>query len=780
MPERSAPDEDFDDHELEVTAPKQWAAGLPGVYHSLQHALTEAGPVRTARTLAKLNQLNGFDCMSCAWPDPPKRKVAEFCENGAKAVAWEADRKRVEPGFWAQHSVTDLAQRSEYWLGQQGRLVEPVYKAAGSDHYEPIEWARAFDIVAAELKALADPNEALFYTSGRTSNEAAYAYQLFARSFGTNNLPDCSNMCHESTSVALAETIGIGKASVSYSDFEKSDLIIIMGQNPGTNHPRMLTALEEAKKNGASIVAVNPLPEAGLMRFKNPQDVRGLAGRGTQLADQFLHVRLGGDMALLQALSRRVLAAESANPGKVLDQHFIDTKTNGFTELVAHLNALDDEAVAEATGLDATEIDELAARYIASTRTIICWAMGLTQHKGAVATIREIVNLQALKGNFGRPGAGVAPIRGHSNVQGDRTMGIWERPRPDFLDALEREFGFPMPREDGHDVVDSIRAMRDGRAKVFFAVGGNFAAAASDSEVTDAALRRTRLTVQVSTKLNHSHAVCGEQALILPTLGRTEVDVQASGAQFVSVEDTVCAVHASHGPLPPASDSLLSEVAIVCEVAHRTLGSSKPIDWLAMIDDYDVIRDHISRTVPGCDDYNVRVRQKGGFVLPHGPRDSRTFPTQSGLCELTVNELEWPKVAAGRLLLQTVRSHDQYNTTIYGLDDRYRGIHRGRRVVFVNSADLAELGFADGEQVDLHSEWSDGVDRHVDDFRIVSFPIARGCAAAYFPEANGLVPLDSQADRSGTPTSKAIVLRIEAAASRPNAEREGERPNHER
>jgi molybdopterin-dependent oxidoreductase alpha subunit len=769
VPDRTAPHQDVDDSKLEVTPPKQWAAGIPGVYHSLQHGLVEAGPLRTARTLAKLNQKDGFDCMSCAWPDPPKRKVAEFCENGAKAVAWEADRKRVESSFWAENSVTELAERTEYWLGQQGRLTEPVYKAADSDHYRPISWSEAFDIVARELQALDDPDEAIFYTSGRTSNEAAFAYQLFVRSFGTNNMPDCSNMCHESTSVALAETIGVGKASVSYTDFEKSELIIIMGQNPGTNHPRMLTALEEAKRNGATIVAVNPLPEAGLMRFKNPQEVRGLAGRGTQLADQFLHVRLGGDMALLQALTQRVIAAENANPGTVLDQHFIDTKTNGYAELAAHVAQLDAAEVSEATGLTAAEIDELAARFIASDRTIICWAMGLTQHKAAVATIREVVNLQALKGNFGRPGAGVAPIRGHSNVQGDRTMGIWERPRPDFLDALEREFGFDMPRENGHDVVNSIRAMRDGKAKVFFALGGNFAAAASDSEVTDAALRRTRLTVQVSTKLNHSHAVCGEQALILPTLGRTEVDAQASGAQFVSVEDTVCAVHASHGPLAPAADSLLSEVAIVCTLAERTLGTSKPVAWQAMMDDYDVIRDHISRVVPGCDDYNVRIREKGGFILPHGPRDSRTFPTKSGLCELTVNELEWPKVPPGRLLLQTVRSHDQYNTTIYGLDDRYRGIHRGRRVVFVNAEDLAELGFADGDMVDLHSEWIDGVDRRADGFRLVSFPIARGCAAAYFPETNPLVPLDSQADRSGTPTSKAIVLRMERAVTAPQA-----------
>jgi molybdopterin-dependent oxidoreductase alpha subunit len=765
MPERRPPEQDFDDRDLEVSPPKTWAAGIPGVAHSLQHAFEEAGAMRSLRTLAKLNQRDGFDCMSCAWPDPPKRKLAEFCENGAKAVAWEADRKRVDSGFWAEHSVTDLAGRTEYWLGQQGRLIEPVYKPSGSDHYQPISWDQAFDLVASELKALDDPNQANFYTSGRTSNEAAYVYQLFVRAFGTNNMPDCSNMCHESTSVALAETIGIGKASVSYDDFVEAELIIILGQNPGTNHPRMLTALEEAKRNGASIVAVNPLPEAGLMRFKNPQEVRGLAGRGTALSDQFCQIRLGGDMALLQALSKRVILAEAKAPGTVLDKHFLDTKTQGYVEFVDSLQALDDPDVLAATGLTSAEIDELADRYIRSERTIICWAMGLTQHKAAVKTIREVVNLLALKGNFGRPGAGAAPIRGHSNVQGDRTMGIWEKPRPDFLDALEREFGIDMPRADGNDVIDAIRAMRDGRSKVFIAMGGNFAAAASDSEVTDDALRNTRLTVQVSTKLNHSHAVCGDQALILPTLGRTEVDLQASGAQFVSVEDTVCAVHASHGPLAPASDNLRSEVSIVCSIAERTISADKGIRWAAMRDDYDVIRDHISRTVPGCEDYNHKIRHKGGFILPHGPRDSRTFPTQSGLCELTVNALEWPHIPEGRLLLQTVRSHDQYNTTIYGLDDRYRGIHRGRRVVFVNPEDLRALGFSDGELVDLHSEWQDGVDRHADAFRVVSYPTARGCAAAYFPEANPLIPLDSQADRSGTPTSKAVVLRLERPTS---------------
>jgi molybdopterin-dependent oxidoreductase alpha subunit len=764
MPDRKAPVEDVDDRGLQVGKPKKWAAGLPGVGHSLQHGLIEAGPLRTARTLTKLNQKDGIDCMSCAWPDPPHRKPAEFCENGAKAVAWETDRKRVDTDFWAANPVSELANKSEYWLGQQGRLTEPVCKPAGSDHYAPISWDDAFALIATELRALDSPDEALFYTSGRASNEAAYAYQLFVRLFGTNNLPDCSNMCHESTSVALAETIGIGKASVRYTDFADADLIIVMGQNPGTNHPRMLTALQEAKAAGTSIVAVNPLPEAGLMRFKNPQQIRGLAGRGTALTDQFCQIRLGGDMALLQAVSKRVLAAEDGSPGSVLDHNFLTNSARGLPELRAHLATLDDSAVRAATGLEDAEIDELADRYVASRRTIICWAMGLTQHKAAVPTIREIVNLLALKGNFGRPGAGAAPIRGHSNVQGDRTMGIWERPRPEFLDGLEKEFGRPMPRENGFDVVDSIRAMRDGRAKVFLALGGNFAAAVSDTEVSEAALRKTRLTVQISTKLNRSHAVCGDVALILPTLGRTEMDLQASGPQFVSVEDTVCAVHASHGPLAPAADTLRSEVAIVCGIAAQTLGPDSGADWDAMRNDYDVIRDHIAATVPGCHRYNERIRDPEGFTLPHAPRDSRTFPTASQRCELTVNALEWPQVPAGRLLLQTLRSHDQFNTTIYGLDDRYRGVRKGRRVVFVNPDDLAELGFADGQQVDLHAEAADGRDRCAADFRIVSYPTARGCAAAYFPEANPLVALDAQADRSGTPVSKAIVLRLAARA----------------
>jgi len=766
MARRKPPPDDVAEDNPTVGKPAQWAAGLPGVVHSLRHAEREMGAWRSQSTLRAINQQNGFDCPSCAWPDPPERKTAEFCENGAKAVAWEADLLLVGSEFWAEHPVSDLAQRSEYWLGQQGRLVEPVYKPADAEHYQPISWHQAFAVIAAHLRALDSPDEATFYTSGRTSNEAAYVYQLFVRAFGTNNLPDCSNMCHESTSVALAETIGIGKASVSYNDFAKADLIVIMGQNPGTNHPRMLTALEEAKRGGTSIVAINPLPEAGLIRFKNPQRPSGVAGRGTQIADQFLKLRLGGDMALLQAVSRRVIEADDRAPGSALDHDFLTAHTRGLAEFRQHLQGLSDADVLEATGLSTSEIDELAARYIAADRVIICWAMGLTQHKHAVATIREIVNLLLLRGNIGKPGAGAAPIRGHSNVQGDRTMGIWEKPRPEFIDALEQEFGMTFPREHGADVVESVRRMRDGAVKVFLAVGGNFAGAASDTVATEAAFRRTRLTVQVSTKLNHSHGITGDEALILPTMGRTEVDVQDRGEQFVTVEDTVCQVHSSRGKLSPASPRLLSEVAIVCRLARHVLGADHPIPWGEFEADYDAIRERIARTVPGCEDYNRKVREPNGFTLPHGPRDERRWPTTSGRAEITVNTLDWPRCPPGRLLLQTVRSHDQFNTTIYGLDDRYRGIRKGRRVVFVNPDDLAELGIADASIVDLHSEWRDGVDRIAEHFRVVAFPTARGCAAAYFPEANVLVPLDSQADRSGTPTSKAVVIRLEPAGTR--------------
>jgi formate dehydrogenase major subunit len=762
---RRPPQQDVDESKLKVGEPTTYAAGVKGVLVSLQHGLDEMGAVRTARTLRLLNQREGFDCPGCAWPEAHgHRKVAEFCENGAKAVAEEATVRRVTPEFFARHSVAELAQKSDYWLGKQGRLTEPMVLREGASHYEPISWDDAFALVGGALRGLTDPNEAIFYTSGRTSNEAAFSYQLLARALGTNNLPDCSNMCHESSGSALIQTIGIGKGSVSLADVTNADLLLVVGQNPGTNHPRMLSALEEAKGNGATIVAVNPLPEAGLMRFKNPQNVRGVVGKGTPLADEFCQIRLGGDLAFFRALGHLVLAAEDAAPGTVLDREFISSSTHGFEEWAADIRQLDWDEVDAATGLSREQIAHVARLLVESKRTIICWAMGLTQHKQSVPTIRELVNVLLLRGMIGKPGAGVCPVRGHSNVQGDRTMGIYEKPAEKFLAALDAEFGITSPREHGYDTVEAIHAMRDGKAKVFFAVGGNFVSATPDTEVTMRALRSMDLTVHVSTKLNMSHVVPGKVALIMPTLGRTERDEQAGGTQFVTVEDSMSVVHRSRGRLSPAGPSLLSEVAIVSRLARAVFGASHAVPWAAFEDDYDTVRDHISRVVPGCVDYNSRVREPDGFVLPHPPRDSRSFPTTTGKANFTVNPVQLITVPAGRLILQTLRSHDQYNTTIYGLDDRYRGVHDGRRVVFVNPEDLVSLGIADGAMVDMISEWpsaSGVVERRVKLFRVIAYPTARGCAAAYFPEANALVPLESTAETSNTPTSKAITIRLE-------------------
>ncbi|MEU1627149.1 FdhF/YdeP family oxidoreductase [Streptomyces sp. NPDC020096] len=741
----------------DVTAPQHAAAGLPAIGHTLRIAQQQMGVRRTALTLLKVNQKDGFDCPGCAWPEPEKRHRAEFCENGAKAVAEEATLRRVTPDFFARHPVSDLADRSGYWLGQQGRLTQPMYLADGADTYEPVPWERAFDIIAEELHQLESPDEAVFYTSGRTSNEAAFLYQLFARELGTNNLPDCSNMCHESSGSALTETLGVGKGSVLLEDLYRADLIIVAGQNPGTNHPRMLSALEQAKAGGARIVSVNPLPEAGLERFKNPQNARGLAGSGTALTDLFLQIRLGGDQALFRALNRLILETDGA-----VDTAFIDQHTHGFEEFAKAARATDWDEVLRATGLDRQEIERLHDMVLGARSIVVCWAMGLTQHKHAVPTIREVVNFLLLRGNIGRPGAGVCPVRGHSNVQGDRTMGIFERPAPAFLDALEKEFGFAPPREHGLDVVQSIRALRDGTAKVFFAMGGNFVAASPDTEATEAAMRRARLTVHVSTKLNRSHVVTGARALILPTLGRTEKDIQASGEQFVTVEDSMGMVHASRGGLAPASGQLLSEPAIICRLARAVLGPDSVIPWAEFEADYDQVRDRISRVVPGFQDFNTKVRRPGGFTLPHAPRDSRSFPTTTGKANFTAAPIEYPHVPEGRLLLQTLRSHDQYNTTIYGLDDRYRGIKGGRRVVLLHPDDATAFDLADGAYADLVSEWSDGVERRAEGFRVVHYPTTRGCAAAYYPETNVLVPLDHTADTSNTPASKSIVIRLEA------------------
>ncbi|MEU8759099.1 FdhF/YdeP family oxidoreductase [Streptomyces sp. NPDC048659] len=743
----------------QVAAPQHAAAGLPAIGHTLRIAQAQMGVRRTARTLLKVNQKDGFDCPGCAWPEGDKRHVAEFCENGAKAVAEEATLRRVTPEFFAAHPVADLAERSGYWLGQQGRITEPVYLAEGAERYEAVSWERAFAILAEELTALSSPDEALFYTSGRTSNEAAFLLQLFAREFGTNNLPDCSNMCHESSGSALNETIGIGKGSVSLEDLHQAELIIVAGQNPGTNHPRMLSALEKAKAQGARIISVNPLPEAGLERFKNPQTPQGML-KGAALTDLFLQIRIGGDQALFRLLNKLVLET----PGAV-DEEFVAAHTHGYEEFAAAAREADWDETLAATGLSRAEIDRALEMVLASKRTIVCWAMGLTQHKHAVPTIREVVNFLLLRGDIGRPGSGVCPVRGHSNVQGDRTMGIFERPSAAFLDALDKEFGIVSPRHHGFDVVRSIEALRDGEAKVFFAMGGNFVGATPDTEVTEAAMRRARLTVHVSTKLNRSHAVTGTRALILPTLGRTDKDVQKSGKQFVTVEDSMGLVHASRGNLPPAGPLLLSEPAIVARLARAVLGEASATPWEAFEADYAAIRDRIGRVIPGFEDFNARLAANpGGFALPHAPRDERRFPTATGKANFTAAPVEFPKVPEGRLLLQTLRSHDQYNTTIYGLDDRYRGIRGGRRVVLVHPEDAAAAGFADGAYADLVSEWTDGSERRAPGFRVVHYPTPRGCAAAYYPETNVLVPLESTADVSNTPASKSVIVRLEAPA----------------
>jgi molybdopterin-dependent oxidoreductase alpha subunit len=742
----------------EVGPVPEVAGGIPAVVSTMKHAWGEMGPVRGTKLLLKVNQTHGFDCPGCAWPDPGHRSVAEFCENGAKAVAEEGTTARVTPDFFRQWSVAELSHQTDHWLGKQGRLTHPMVLREGATHYAPLSWDEAFALVAEELNALDSPDAACFYTSGRTSNEAAFLYQLFVRQFGTNNLPDCSNMCHESSGTGLSETIGIGKGTVTLEDFDQADAIFVIGQNPGTNHPRMLSSLQAAARRGCEIVSINPLPETGLNRFKHPQEVLRLIGPGTALNTLFLQVRINGDVALLQGLAKALLEREDAKPGTVVAKAFIEDRTLGFDAWAAHIRAVRWEDVVEGSGVPREQILAAAEILARSERTIYCWAMGLTQHRNAVANIQEIVNLALLRGSVGKPGAGLCPVRGHSNVQGDRTMGIWERPKPAFLDALSREFGFEPPRHHGMDTVDTLRAMHDGRVKVFFALGGNFLSATPDTEFTAEALRRTRLTVHVSTKLNRAHLVQGRRALILPCLGRTERDVQAGGTQFVTVENSMGVVTASHGAVAPASEHLLSEPVIVARLAAAVLGERSKVQWSWLVEDYDRVRECISRVIPGFEDFNRRVREPRGFALPNGPREGR-FTTASGKAHFTVHPLPRLELVPGQLLMMTIRTHDQFNTTVYGLDDRYRGIRNGRRVVLLHPADVKELGLAEGQVVDLTSHFQ-GETRVARKFRVVPYNIPRRCAATYFPEANVLVPVDSFAEKSRTPTSKSVVITL--------------------
>lgn len=743
---------------VDVKSAAKIAGGIPAILATLHATSTELGLVRGSRALLQLNQTGGIDCPGCAWPEPDQeRSHFEFCENGAKHLGSEATTKRITADFFRKWSVADLAAQSDIWLETQGRLTEPMVLRPDSTHYEPITWDAAFELIARELNSLDHPDQAIFYTSGRTSNEAAFLYQLFVRQFGTNNLPDCSNMCHESSGSALSETIGVGKGTVTLDDFDHATAIFVIGQNPGTNHPRMLTSLQRAKRNGCKLVHINPLPEAGMTRFKHPQEILHLLGPGTALADLFLQVRINGDVALLKGIIKAVLKQEEFTPG-VIDRHFISEYTAGFEEFKTELAKVSWDEIVEQSGVAREEIESAARVFIESERTIFCWAMGLTQHRNAVANIQEIVNLMLLRGQVGMKGAGLCPVRGHSNVQGDRTMGIWERPAPAFLDRLAHEFDFEPPRKHGYDTVMSIHAMHEGKGKVFFALGGNFLSATPDTEFTAAALKRCRLTAHVSTKLNRSHLITGEAALILPCLGRSEIDRQSTGPQFVTTENSMGVVQQSSGTLAPASEALLSEPQIVARLARATLGNRTTVNWEELAADYDRIRVAIEHVVPGFEDYNSRVREPGGFYLPNGARE-RVFKTSSGKAQFTVLPLSPIKLAPDQFLMMTIRSHDQFNTTVYSGKDRYRGIVDGRRVVFLNRDDIEAAGLKPGQVVDLISHF-EGEERVAHKFTIVSYDIPRRCAATYFPEANVLVPVRSVAEKSNTPASKSVVISI--------------------
>ena len=752
-----------------LRAPHRVAAGMLALTESLRFTIRETGLTRGIGDWLKVNQKDGFDCQSCAWPSPDDhRHVFEFCENGVKALTSEATLKKITPDFFREHSIADLQKQSDHWLERQGRLVHPMVKRTGGTHYEAIAWDEAFALLAGELNALPNPNAAAFYTSGRTSNEAAFLYQLFARQFGTNNLPDCSNMCHESSGAALSESIGIGKGCVTLGDFDKTDGIFILGQNPGTNHPRMMTVLERAKRNGAKIVAINPMPEPGLMEVvnPNPQDYRNplkfaakmLFNVGTPISDLWLPIRVNGDMAAMRGIMKEMLAEEERRPGSVFDREFIEQYTAGFEPFVEHLRATPWADIIEGSGLTREQIRAAAKIAMGCKRIISCWAMGLTQHKNAVATIQEVMNFHLLGGHIGRPGAGPCPVRGHSNVQGDRTMGIWERMNERFMQKLGVEFQFTPPTEHGTDTVETIKQMHDGKIRFFLGMGGNFLAATPDTEYTAKAMQKCRLTAHVSTKLNRSHLITGETALILPCLGRSELDEQGTGEQFVTVEDSMGIINASRGRAQPASEYLKSEPAIIGRLAEATLGNRSTVDWKGLVSNYDLIRDHIEHVIPGFEDFNNRIRTDI-FYLPNDARDKREFHTPTGKATFILSELTQPKVGQGQYLMMTVRSHDQFNTTIYGLNDRYRGVYNGRRVIFMNPADMTAAGLAQGQFVDLtsHYEGEERVARH---FMVAPHPIAPGCTATYFPETNVLIPINSTADRSNTPTSKSVVISI--------------------
>jgi len=745
---------------LRLTKPKVVAAGIPAVIWSARHILHEMGAARGLKALAKLNQKDGYDCPGCAWPDPDDERspIAEYCENGAKAIAEEATTKRLTAKFFAENSVKQLAELDDYEIGKKGRVAQPMYLPEGATHYQPISWPDAFKKIATHLNKLASPDEAVFYTSGRTSNEAAFLYQLFVREYGTNNLPDCSNMCHESSGVALGESLGIGKGSVTLEDFYKAEVIIILGQNPGTNHPRMLSALQKAKENGCTIISVNPLPESGLMGFNNPQKVKGVLGIKAKLTDIFLQVKINGDMALLKAIEYLLLQEEKKAPGTIFNHEFIAQSTIGYNELIAKLEQEHFDTLVKASGVSEELVRETAEVFKKKNKIIACWAMGLTQHKNAVDTIKEVVNLLLLKGSIGKPGAGTCPVRGHSNVQGDRTMGIFEKPSVVLLDKLKWVYGFEPPRHHGYDVVECIHAMHERKAKVFIAMGGNFLSATPDTEYTAEALRRCDLTVHVSTKLNRSHLVHGKEAIILPTFGRSDRDVVNGEEQFVSCENSMGVVQMSKGGLKPISNELLSESLIVCALAKATLGENSKVKWDLYSEHYDYIRNDIELVIPGFNNYNERVRKPGGFYLPNTAREGK-FPTKVEKATFTVSDISVPQLADDEFMMMTIRSHDQFNTTIYGLHDRYRGVNNERRVIFMNPGDVAKHGLKEGDVVDLFN-YTDNIERAAHKFIVIPYSIPEQCTATYFPETNVLVPISSTAVKSNTPVSKMVIIKI--------------------
>ncbi|AVS85800.1 CbbBc protein [Paracidovorax avenae] len=757
-------------------------AGGWGALNSVKNTLLRQDiPLKGARTLLSANQPDGFDCPGCAWPDRNHASTFEFCENGAKAVAAEATARRAGPELFARHTVAELAAQSDFWLEDQGRLTHPMVYDAASDRYVPIAWDDAFALIARHLNALPDPDQAIFYTSGRASNEAAFLYQLFVREYGTNNFPDCSNMCHEPSGSAMRPQIGVGKGTVTLQDFEQADAIFIFGQNPGTNHPRMLGELREAHKRGAQIVSFNPLRERGLERFADPQSKMEMATLGsTPISTHYFQVRVGGDLAVVKGMMKHLVEAEYREGG-VLDHAFIREHTTGVEALLADLRAESWALIEQESGLSEAQIRAAAEVYRQARSVIACWGMGITQHMHSVATIQMIVNWLLLRGNIGRPGAGPCPVRGHSNVQGDRTMGIWEKPPAALLDRLQEVFGFEPPREPGVDTVEAIRAMLDGKGRVFFALGGNFAAATPDTYETWKALQRCDLTVHVTTKLNRSHIVHGREALILPCLGRTEIDMQAAGPQGVTVEDSMSMVHISVGINPPASEHLLSEPAIVARLAAATLGARSRVPWLWLIEDYARIRDKIEQVFSDFKDFNQRIAVPGGFRL-RNTASERIWNTEAHKAVFVAHPVpqDTPVHQARArtrdtvvFTLLTTRSHDQYNTTIYGHDDRYRGVYGQRRVVFIHPEDIRALGLKDGDWVDIQTVWSDGQERRADRFKLVGYDIPRGNLAAYYPETNPLVPLSSVALNAGTPTSKSIPVVLVPSAAVAGATAEG-------